>query len=306
MGYHRAYIYHEGLPIGGRDADMTEDGSLGEQSLDSSKDDIGATIPRTELHYLESSAVQATFAISVALPEEYSERDQTFPVIFVTDPYFVFGSAVESARLHTIDGHMPPAILVGIGYAGEQDTARIMKRRARDFTHTSSPNHPSGESPPWFAEVELGGADEFLTFLDERLLPFVEAEYRVSDDRTYVGHSGGADFGTYVLFHRPEFFDRYLVSSPSVWFDNEIVFEYEAEYAANNDRLPARVFMSVGGEESHEWVDGMRNLADRLRERSYVDFMVTTRVFDEMTHYSVWPVAMNRGLQSLFQEFGNR
>lgn len=281
---------------------MTDQRSSKEQRSSKPNSESVATIPGTEYHNLESSAVEETYGISVALPEQYSETDQLFPVIYVTDPYFVFGSAVESARLHVIDGNMPPAIIVGIGYAGEQSFSRIMKLRARDFTHTTSPNHPSGESPPWFAEAELGGADDFLAFLHEELIPFVERQYQASDERTFVGHSGGGDFGTYVLFHNPDLFDRYLLSSPAVWFDNEIVFDYEKEYAADNDQLSVRVFMSVGGEESEEWVDGMKRLAGTLRDRSYENLSLTTHVFGDMTHYSLWPVAVNRGLLSLFEE----
>ncbi len=76
--------------------------------------------------------------ISIALPERYDENNQ-YPVVFMADPRFAFGSAVESARAHAIGGTIPSVILVGIGYPGDQGLGRIMQIRSRDLSTVSDP-----------------------------------------------------------------------------------------------------------------------------------------------------------------------
>lgn len=255
-------------------------------------------IPWTEVHTLDSEAVGDSFVISFALPEGYAERTEDYPVVYVTDPRFVFGSAVESARNHAIDGRMPSVILVGVGYPGPQTHDSIMVVRSRDFSITSDPNTQG--FPGWAERVEWGGADQFLDFLQTELIPFVDANYRTTEDQTYVGHSGGGLFGTYVLLRAPEAFDRYLISSPSVWYDDEAILGVEEQYAKEYAHLPARVFLSVGGEEGESMLRGMDELTERLRRYQGLD--LTTHIFPEQMHYGVWTEAANLGLRLLFQE----
>lgn len=258
-----------------------------------------ATIDQTTVHELDSEVVGEPYTLSVALPAGYAEGDESFPVVYLTDPFFAYGSTVESVRLHTIDGRMPPAIVVGVGYPGEQEFGRIMDLRTRDFSPTDNPTFPAGD-PPWSPEVELGGAEAFMDFLAEEAIPFVEERYRVTDDRTYVGHSGGASFGLHLLFERPALFDRYLISSPQLWYDDELLFDIEASYAANHQGLPARVFIAVGEREPHFVVGSVRKLLETLEARAYEEFTLHSTVLPGETHFSMWPVAVNRGLRVLF------
>ena len=59
-----------------------------------------------------------------------------------------------------------------------------------------------------------GKAPEFLNFIANELLPYVEENYRADpSDRAIAGHSYGGLFPSYVLFKQPEIFRRYVLSS---------------------------------------------------------------------------------------------
>ena len=79
-----------------------------------------------------------------------------------------------------------------------------------------------------------------------------------------------------------------------------MTFEYEANYAANNSDLPARVFMSVGTAELDHMITDMEKMAKALRDRSYSSLELMTHVFDGETHLSVIPATMSRGLRAVF------
>lgn len=259
-----------------------------------------ASIPWTTTTQRYSEAVEDTFMISIALPERYDENKE-YPVVFMADPRFAFGSAVESARAHAIDGTIPSVILVGIGYPGDQGFGRIMQIRSRDFSTVSDPEVPGGW-PAWADGIEWGGGDAFLAFIKDELVPYIERNYKTAGNRTYMGWSGGAHFGAYILFNKPQLFNRYLlVSAPFEWFHNGIAFDYEEAYYKNNDALDAKVILAVGSDEPESTVESNKRMAKVLENREYNSLDVSTRVFQGKKHYAVWPVAINYGLQSLLK-----
>jgi uncharacterized protein len=75
-----------------------------------------------------------------------------------------------------------------------------------------------------------GGADKFLRVVKEEIIPFVDHSYRTNQDRALAGHSFGGLFCAYVLFHHPDFFNRYLISSPSLDWDDDEIFREEAQF----------------------------------------------------------------------------
>ncbi len=155
-----------------------------------------------------------------------------------------------------------------------------------------------------------GQGDKFLRFIQEELKPFIHANYRADPgDSTYMGHSHGGLFGLYTMFHHPDTFQRYVISSPSIHYDNRVTLTYENKYATKHTDLPARVFMSVGAREelddplikpSFQFVTNVRMLVRALRGRNYPGLELTTRIFEGETHASVMPRAFSRGLRVVF------
>lgn len=260
-----------------------------------------ATMPWTINTKMYSEAVKDTFKISVALPENY-EKTKEYPVVYLTDPRFAFGTAVEAARALSIEGTIPPIILVGIGYPGSQDFGRIMQLRSRDFSTVSNPQVPGGW-PAWADDIDWGGADDFLKFIEQKLIPHIEQNYRTTTNRTYMGWSGGGHFGLYALFRNPELFDNYLlVSAPFEWFHKGIAFNYEEEYAKNHDSLNAQVLFAVGTGDSESTFESNKRMTAILQDRGHKGLEVSFKSFEDKKHYGVWPVAINHGLQQLLSE----
>jgi hypothetical protein len=50
----------------------------------------------------------------------------------------------------------------------------------------------------------------------------------------------------YVLFHNEGLFKRFVIGSPSLWWNNRAILSAEESFAASGKPLPARVFFSVG------------------------------------------------------------
>lgn len=192
-----------------------------------------------------------------------------------------------------------------------------MARRARDLTPTQA-GAPAGvplSTPPF----GFGGAARYLDALEEDVMPQVEARYGGDRaDRTLLGFSFGGLFALYTLFHRPQAFRRYLIVSPSIWWDDRIALDHEHAWAACHDDLPARVFLSVGCEEQSAgagWknegfpddalvalaqVENVRELCDRLRSRAYPGLHLECAFLAGEHHLTGTAAGITRGLVSLF------
>jgi predicted alpha/beta superfamily hydrolase len=129
---------------------------------------------------------------------------------------------------------MPEMVLVGISNA---------KHRTRDLTTskiTTNYGMPYNE--------ENGEAINFLKFIEEELIPYVESQYRVTNYKTFIGHSYGGLFTIYTLLNRPNLFSNYIAIDPSLDWDNQkLLIEAEAKLSSYNYQGKS-LFMSLGGQ----------------------------------------------------------
>src|SRR6202008_4613115 len=112
-------------------------------------------------------------------------------------------------------------------------------RRSYDFT-------PPGSADPDMEGLALGGAREFLAFLNGTLKPWARANHRGGGRQILFGHSLGGLFALYALFEAPQSFDVYIAASPSLRFSDSIIFRGEAAFVANAARRDARLLVTLG------------------------------------------------------------
>lgn len=267
------------------------------------------TIGNTETRLISSSIVNQAYQIFVAFPHDYATSSQDYPVVLVLDADGFFGMVTETVRAMQIAKELPDMLIVGIGYPGMADVRQIIDIRIRDLTPTVDEEWSHGflETMSTWLDVPFeyqgsGGADKFLAFMREELMPLLQSEYRVDPaDKTLLGDSLSGLFALYTLFHQPDSFERYIIGSPSVFWDNKLVNTYEAEYAATNTDLPAKVFMSTGSLEGDEPIADILALAETMQSRDYDGLELTTHVFADETHVSVAPATFSRGLRTVFK-----
>jgi len=195
-------------------------------------------LPETEVHHLPSAHVGDMFKVLVGHCGSLRAADAR--VLFMGDPWANFGTAVEMARLLRYSEDIPPLLIVAVGYdlVTIDDNAAV---RSRDFTPTIDRTR-GGDDP-----AMMGGAGRFLTFLRDELKPWVRERYGVDpDDSAFFGDSLGGLFAMWTLLTEPGLFPRYGIGSPSLWWDDSMMFGQEAAYASAHDDLPATVFVSVG------------------------------------------------------------
>ena len=265
----------------------------------------------TESHRVRSEIMDFDFEISIQPPP--FEWPAPLPVVYSTDANLLFGFMADATLTLLMGGEIPPVLNVGIGYPVGADLAYIQTRRMYDLLPG---NGSAAASAPIATNPAGGGASLFMRVIVEELSPWVSANYDVSDDRTYVGDSMGGMFGCYALLKHHGFFDRYVVGSPWICWDPPLVFDYEADYAAENDDLDAVVFLAAGGAEdalspmlaptlvetfrAANTAEHTQRLGSLLAGREFPNLRLKTVIFPDETHFTVPFALIPHGLRYVF------
>nr|WP_070959317.1 alpha/beta hydrolase-fold protein [Hyphomonas sp. Mor2] len=243
--------------------------------------------------------------VRIYLPASYSVSEQSYPTIWVTDNLLEI--AVSAAQLFPRDGGVKQEfIVVAIGAPRTASFAEYLSRRNFDFSpeHSQIADILKGVLKP----EDVGGADAFMQFLVEDLRQELSAEFRMDPKgHAFVGHSGGAMFGLYTLFSKPDSFSRYLLSSPAT---REPWLAMESDWHKANDDLKARVYLSAGGGEANipltaglQVLSATAAIGERLQTRGYDSLVSKTEVFDGEDHSSVIPRAYYSGIAFLYNGY---
>jgi predicted alpha/beta superfamily hydrolase len=237
--------------------------------------------------------------------------DQPSLALYLTDGNGLFGLAVDTVRLMQIPAMLPSTLVVGIGYPDVATVADTVSIRPRDLTPTASPRFDGS-----------GGAEAFLRFIRTELRPSMQRRFPSCAESLYFGHSLGGLFGAYMLLADPASFDGFIVSSPSLWWDDRTLFDMEQARAMDHDDLAARVHFGIGGLETDEgrrqeganlpaghfakpgrthldMVDDLIRFTDALRGRGYPSLELSVTVYPDEFHATVAASVLTHGLREL-------
>ena len=246
-------------------------------------------IPDTEVRRLTSSLSGDQYNIYVALPSGYADTEITYPTLYGLDPHLTFGITTEITRLLAFGEELPQLIYIGIGFSGPDKD--IESYQMKNYIPTGHLDEPGS-----------GGAEDFLRFIREDLIPFVGSEYRADPaDRCFEGSSLGGIFGLYTLLRHPDTFRRYIIGSP--WMDGDApqIIKFETEYATNHSDLPAAVFMGAGSLEPEFVINNILKLKKAFENRNYPNLQLHTHIFEGETHLSVVPSNISRGFKAVYE-----
>lgn len=258
------------------------------------------TLNRTEVHRISSVSNGGTYPIFISLPSGYGTTDKKYPVAYMLDAYSSFGIVMQSAKLLAFNKELPDLIIVGI--SSEGGSKEFNYNRGRDYTPTTLTQN----NQPGNRDVMLpasGGADKFLSFITNELIPFVESRYNViSGDRTLMGHSLGGLFVTYSLLKNPDTFQRYIMISPALFWDNNYILKMESGFFQTQKSLNTIIYTSVGSLEADIFKTPWTDFVDSLKVRNYSGLRLIAEIAENETHYTIIPHLVTRGLVSVFKE----
>lgn len=246
------------------------------------------------LYKVHSEFTNDDYAIYVDLPPDYlMKRNLRYPIVYHLDADFEIESQIQKIDSLQESG-IAPVITVGIGYWNQEEDYHKYTRR-RDFLLQSELEK----------DYFQGEAENFWKFLEQELIPFVEEKYAVDTlQRTLCGYSFGGFFTTYLLFKKEiKRFPNIILISPSIWWAENICFQYEEEYTLKNSSLPFNIYSCVGNKGDEYWqFDLWKPFWKQIETRNYEGFQLKKELLDSLEHEEVFTPGLLNGLNYLFPD----
>jgi uncharacterized protein len=279
-------------------------GPLSAQSAQPPGMDQAVTFPAARQYDLTSKMNGLVYRLLISAPETVDPATK-LPVLYVLDANYLFTIAAQTAIADAIMGLTKPAIVVGIAYPGT-DVQEIVTRRSFELTPSLSTDRT--------VKFKTGGSATFLRVLEEEIKPFVSARYSVdSSNQALWGHSLGGLTALNAMFSNPTAFSTYLISSPSIWWNDREVLQKGDHFQsrAQTGELKLRVLIMSAAEEQYRGPDPKRLAADNRMvdnaselatqlSRLHTNVAITRVIFDGENHNSVIPASLSRGIRFAF------
>ena len=254
------------------------------------------SLKNTTQFILESELYKGEpFTIQVSLPKSY-DNQKKYPVIYLLDADKSIGMAKEIADWLMFGNEIQDIIIIGIAYNKDDDTWWI--NRSRDYIPTSDTVSDFGKSWP-----QAGGADRFLDFIQNDLKPMIENKYSLNKESSgIIGFSFGGLLVSYSLITRPDLFERYIIISPGLIWDNSLVSRLEEKYFISNKVLSKKIFISISAKDPKEIViEPTKKFVDNINSRGYQGLELSYEYYENETHFSGYPRALTAGLIKLYR-----
>lgn len=152
-----------------------------------------------------------------------------------------------------------------------------------------------------------GNADNFMLFIKDEIMPYMERNYRVSGSRISIGHSNSASFLIYTMTKLSEMFDAYIAISPNFANDKgELVNRFE-----NTDfelfKGHKFLYLCNANEEKNLGWESWKPQRERIynflnsgaAELSKIDFKI--EAFPDENHWSTLRSGLSNGLKYLLE-----
>jgi uncharacterized protein len=186
---------------------------------------LGKSLTIGRLDSISSGTLKEQRQYLIYTPPSYDDTTTTlqrYPVLYLLD---------GEAHFHSVSGLVQ---ILGTGINGtfvipEMIVVAIPNTdRSRDLTPTHTEAGYDGKPSPFFKTT--GGMGNFFGFLKNELIPTIDAKYRTTPYRIFVGHSLGGITAINALYTIPETFNAYIAIDPSLWWDNEVLLRKAKNY----------------------------------------------------------------------------
>lgn len=232
---------------------------------------------------IHSDVLDEDRAVLVYRPTGYDQSAAIHPVMYLLDGDTHFHHTTGIVEFLARNGHIPPMLVVALPNTD----------RTRDLTPVTATD-TAGAFPT------AGGADAFLSFIVDELMPYIDDNYRTAPYEILVGHSFGGLFAIHALLARPDVFDAYVAISPTLWWNGGTLVSSAETFFAEHPDSDAFLFMSMGNEGGRMLASAWE-FAAVLEERAPDSFEWEFALMDEETHGSIPHRTTYRALERLYE-----
>jgi predicted alpha/beta superfamily hydrolase len=235
-----------------------------------------------------SNVLKEQRSIKILLPEPYKPGStDKYEVIYVTDGEWAMDPFSFVYNWAKGENFVPPAIIVSIPnrYIDKKN------QRDRDFLPVHVPE-----------PAISGGAGNFLSFIKDELIPYIDSKYPANGTNSIYGHSYGGLFALYALLTEPQLFESYYATDPPFRWNDDYLIKMAGQKLEN---LPSNKLLWLAGNESTFKYQGIDRLDSLLQVKAPKNLRWKMVTYPNETHNSVRLKAMYDGIKFVYSGYSN-
>jgi predicted alpha/beta superfamily hydrolase len=235
-----------------------------------------------------SNVLKEERSIKVLLPESYKPGSaDKYEVIYVTDGEWSMNPFSFVYKWAQDEKFVPPAIIVAV----PNRYVNGVNQRDRDFLPAHVPDNAIS-----------GGAANFLSFMKDELIPYVNGKYPANGTNSIYGHSYGGVFVLYALLTEPQLFESYYATDPPFGWNNDYLIKMASQKLAD---LPANKILWLAGNELTYTYQGIARLDSVLQLKAPKSLHWKMVTYPNETHNSIRLKAMYDGIKFAYSGYSN-
>ena len=245
---------------------------------------------------IQSKELAEKRILNIYLPEGYNADDSVrYPVIYLLD-----GSADEDfihiaglVQFNSFEwiSQIPKSIVIGIATVD----------RRRDFTFPTTIERDQKKFPT------SGHSAQFISFIEKELQPFIEKKYKTNNSKMIIGQSLGGLLEAEILLKKPALFNKYVIVSPSLWWNNGSLLNQDAVAFDHNFNQQTDIYIAVGKEGAtptdipREMEEDARLLFEKINQIKNKRIKVHFEYLPKENHATILHQAVSNSLRILYK-----
>lgn len=253
-------------------------------------------------HVISSEVLGEDRMVTVFLPKNYYHPlavKSNFGVLYVLDggKKKVVTNGVYDFLANGVKPAIPELIIVAIH----------QKNRMFDLTPTKATTFPNGKKTKRYEKS--GNAFAFYEFIANEVGEKVNRMYRTSGFNILTGHSFGGLNTLYTLLEKEGFFQAFIASDPSLWWDNRRLFYDAKEMLISKKFTNKSLFLAIANQQGtpsmptsnlhQETIKSFAKLLDNSKENG---LHFKHKFYEDREHHSVSMIALQDGLSFIFED----
>jgi predicted alpha/beta superfamily hydrolase len=241
-----------------------------------------AAIEIGEVLSFKSNVLNEERRIYVSLPKSYATSERSYGLYLTLDARVMFTPAAAMMNSFSSSGATPEMIVVSI-----ENT-----QRWRDLTPTHDNNWPTS-----------GGGENFLSFVESELIPYLEDRFRLSGYRVLSGHSLGGLMVLHSHAMNPKLFDAYVAMSPTTRWSPDLIEDWQQQLVkTRNLNASTKLYVCL----ADEWQDetSLHAYLEFLQAQTHLNLALRFDSFAETDdHHSVRVPAELAAMRFVFEDY---
>jgi len=240
------------------------------------------TIGEASRIHIDSKVLQENRNLLVHLPDNYTQTNKRYPVLYLLDGERHFNHAIIATQILQEQQRVPELIIVAITNTGAWGSDNSRQR-------------------------DLGIKKErFTQYIENEVMSYVNNNYRTTGLNTLFGHSLAGYFSASLLATQPELFKNYIAASPVIQDEELDIYKNILSNSKAKNTAEKSLYLSLASEDEARRkavTDAINNFVQLLTEQPPEKLNWHYEFFDNQTHGSIYFPTFFPGMTYVFKSY---